>query len=61
LKHKWPILDFKIQEVFSQSQGNELLTPMTKIVDIYIPVPFRLYKTYESNADEQYDITLAYP
>ena len=28
---------------------------------MYIPVAFRLYKTYESNADENYDLTLAYP
>jgi len=47
--------------VFSSSQGSELLSPTSKIASVYIPVAFRLYKTYESNADENYDLTIAYP
>jgi len=47
--------------VFSSSQGSELLSPISKISGVYIPVAFRLYKTYESNADENYDLTIAYP
>jgi len=47
--------------VFSSSSGAELLSPTTKIGFVYIPVSFRLYKTYETNSDENYELTLAYP
>lgn len=34
---------------------------MTDINGIFIPVAFRLYRTFESHANDKFELTLAYP
>jgi hypothetical protein len=40
---------------------HELLRPTSQICNMYIPVVFRIYKSYETLSDESFELTLAYP
>ena len=40
---------------------NELLTPTSVVFgNVYVPLAFKLYKTFESASNEKFEITLAF-
>ena len=55
------MLDFKIQNCPQNIRMNELLTPTSVVFgNLYVPLAFKLYKTFESASNEKFEITLAY-
>jgi hypothetical protein len=58
LEHKWPRISFSIREC-PVIPIDQLLTPTVKVFELYIPVQFKLYKTFESQSHQHFELTLA--
>jgi hypothetical protein len=55
------VLDFEISWMPDPEEAKAMLSPLVPVFGLYMPVEFRIYKTFESAANDKYELTLAYP